>query len=151
MFKRRKLFQLVGAAVAMYFGVSHSKQVTGKPFRPYPLDPVSPGNFRKKLFVPVASGPFGILDVAGPLKIRATEASFPFLPKHDSPFLLYQTEHAGKAYQNPIFRIERGSRFSASLNNELKEPTIIHWHGLHTPAAMDGHPSATIKPGASYN
>lgn len=151
MFKRRKLFQFVGVAAGMYFGVGHSKEVAGKPFRHYPLDPVTAENFKKTLFIPVGSGPFGVLDVVGPLKIRATEASFPFLPKHDSPFLLYQTEHAGKAYQNPIFRIERGLRFSASLNNELKEPTIIHWHGLHTPAAMDGHPSTTIKPGARYN
>ena len=151
MFKRRKLFQFAGVAAGMYFGVSHSKEVAGKPFRHYPLNPVTAENFKRKLFMPVGSGPFGVLDVIGPLKIRATQASFTFLPKHDSPFLLYQTEHAGKAYQNPIFRIERGSRFSASLNNELKEPTIIHWHGLHTPAAMDGHPSTTIGPGAQYN
>ena len=151
MFKRRKLLQFAGMAVGMYSGVGHSKEMAGKPFRHHPLDPVTTVNFQKKLFVPVGSGPFGVLDVVEPVKIRATEASFPFLAKHESPFLLYQTEQAGKAYQNPIFRIERGSRFSASLTNELKEPTIIHWHGLHTPAAMDGHPSTTIGPGARYD
>ena len=65
--------------------------------------------------------------------------------------MLYQTEHAGKAYQNPILRIESGSRFTASLDNALPEPTIIHWHGLHTPAAMDGHPASTIAPGGRYD
>ena len=151
MFKRRTLFRFAGAAAGMYVGVGRSTELTRKPFRHYPLDPVSAENFRKKLFMPVGSGAFGVLDVVGPLKIRATQASFPFLPKHESPFLLYQTEHAGKAFQNPILRIERGSRFSAVLENELKEPTIIHWHGLHTPAAMDGHPATTIAPGARYN
>ena len=155
MLKRRQLFQLAGVAAWMYSGVGHSKGVAEVPFRHYPLDPVAAANFRQKLFVPSASGPFGVLDVVGPLKIRATAASFPILPGPKtpipSPFLLYQTEHAGKAYQNPILRIESGSRFTASLDNALPEPTIIHWHGLHTPAAMDGHPASTIAPGGRYD
>jgi blue copper oxidase len=65
--------------------------------------------------------------------------------------LLYQTDYAGKAYQNPILRIESGGRFTATLNNALKQPTIIHWHGLHTPANMDGHPRSTIAPGGRYD
>ena len=160
MFKRRQLFQIAGvAAVAgvggaawMYTGWHRSiGLVAGEPFRPYPFNPVAPENFQQKLFIPVASGPFGVLDVAGPLKIRATAASFGFLPGRDSPFLLYQTEYAGKAFQNPILRIERGARFTANLDNALSEPTIIHWHGLHTPAAMDGHPVNTIAPGGRYD
>ncbi len=149
------MFQFAGVAAWMYSGVGHSKGVAEVPFRHYLLDPVAAANFRQKLFVPSASGPFGVLDVVGPLKIRATVASFPLLPGPKtpipSPFLLYQTEHAGKAYQNPILRIESGSRFTASLDNALPEPTIIHWHGLHTPAAMDGHPASTIAPGGRYD
>ena len=138
----------------MYSGASHGKGVASVPFRHYPLDPVVAVNFQQKLYMPGGSGPFGVLDVAGPLKIRATAASFPILPGPispiPSPFLLYQTEYAGKAYQNPILRIESGSRFTVSLDNALPEPTIIHWHGLHTPAAMDGHPVNTIAPGGRY-
>ena len=159
MLQRRQLFQFAGVAgvaavggVAwMYYGAPRSSSVAGGPFRRYPFDPVALENFKQKLFIPVGSGPFGVLDVAGPLKIRATAASFAFMPAGESPFLLYQTEQAGKAYQNPILRMESGTRFTASLHNELKEPTIIHWHGLHTPAAMDGHPSSTIEPGARYD
>ncbi|MDP3354622.1 MAG: multicopper oxidase domain-containing protein [Polaromonas sp.] len=158
MLKRRQLFQFAGvAAVAaaggaawMYYGSPRSEALAGGPFRHYPFDPVAADNFQQKLFIPVGSGPFGVLDVAGPLKIRATAASFPLLPGRESPFLLYQTEQAGKAYQNPILRIESGARFTASLDNALQEPTIIHWHGLHTPAAMDGHPASTIGPGGRY-
>ncbi|NMM11774.1 MAG: multicopper oxidase domain-containing protein [Polaromonas sp.] len=150
MLKRRQLFQFVGAAALMYSGAGYSKELAAKPFRHYPFDPVAAENFQNKLFIPGTSGPFGILDVTGPLKIRATAASFSILPGHESPFLLYQTEHAGKAYQNPILRLESGARFTASLDNALTEPTIIHWHGLHTPAAMDGHPGSTIAPGGRF-
>ncbi len=159
MLQRRQLFQFAGvAAVAaaggaawMYYGSPRSSPVVGGPFRHYPFDPVALENFKQKLFIPVGSGPFGVLDVTGPLKIRATAASFAFMPAGESPFLLYQTEQADKAYQNPILRMESGTRFTASLHNELKEATIIHWHGLHTPAAMDGHPASTIAPGAKYD
>jgi blue copper oxidase len=159
MLQRRQFYQLAGvAAVAgvggtawLYYGSRHSANMATAPFRPYPFDPVAPDNFQQKLFIPVASGPFGVLDVAGPLKIRATAASFPMLPAKESPFLLYQTEHAGKAFQNPILRIESGARFTASLDNALTEPTIIHWHGLHTPANMDGHPVNTTAPGGKYD
>ena len=159
MMQRRQLFQFAGvAAVAaaggaawVYYGSQRSTAVAGGLFRHYPFDPVALENFKQKLFIPVASGPFGVLDLAGPLTIRATAASFAFMPGGESPFLLYQTEQAGKAYQNPILRMESGKRFTASLHNELQEPTIIHWHGLHTPAAMDGHPASTIGPGAKYD
>ncbi len=155
MLTRRLMVQLAGAAVAGYTGISYGLETSKGKFRHYSFDPVAAQNFKQKLFIPVASGPFGVLDVVGPLKLRATAASFPILPgpkaQAPSPFLLYQTEYAGKAFQNPILRIESGARFTASLQNELAEPTIIHWHGLHTPAAMDGHPSTTIAPGARYD
>ena len=154
MLQRRQLFQFAGVAAVAGAGgavwMYYESRRSGGPFRHYPFDPVAAANFQQKLFIPVGSGPFGVLDVAGPLKIRATAASFPLLPGRESPFLLYQTEQGGKAYQNPILRIESGARFTASLDNALQEPTIIHWHGLHTPAAMDGHPASTIGPGGRY-
>jgi hypothetical protein len=105
MLQRRKLFQFadvaalagVGGAAWMYYGSRHSTSMAAEPFRPYPFDPVAPENFQQKLFIPVANGPFGVLDVAGPLKMRASAASFPLLPAKESPFLLYQTEYAGKS------------------------------------------------------
>ena len=159
MLKRRQIMQIGGVTAALgvggtawnYYGSRHSAAMANKPFRPYPLDPVTPENFQQKLFVPVDSGPLGVLDVAGPVKIRATAANFPLLPGKESPFLLYQTEQAGKVFQNPILRIESGARFTASLDNAMKEPTIIHWHGLHVPANMDGHPVNTTAPGGRYD
>ncbi len=158
MINRRKLFQfsgvvaLVGAGAAAwtYFGGYRLNAAGTAPINPYPFDPIRAENFQQKLFIPGASGPFGVLDVAGPLQLRATAATFPILKGQPSPFLLYQTEQAGKAYQNPILRIESGARFQATLSNELKEPTIIHWHGLDVPGDMDGHPASTIAPGGRF-
>jgi len=135
----------VGGAAWMYFRGYRFNAATA-PVSPYPFDPIREENFQQKLFIPGGSGPLGVLDVGGPLQISASAASFPILGGQASPFLLYQTEQAGKAYQNPILRIESGARFQATLHNALQEPTIIHWHGLHTPAAMDGHPASTIGP-----
>ena len=154
---RRKFFLLSGAvafagaggAAWLYFGgrrFDTANPIVG----PYPFDPIREENFQQKLFSPGGSGPFGVLDVGGPLQINASAASFPILQGQASPFLLYQTEQAGKAYQNPILRIESGARFSATLHNALQEPTIIHWHGLDVPAAMDGHPASTIGPGGRF-
>ena len=159
MISRRNFFQISGAVALVgaggiawtYFG-GHRLNVAGTaPISPYPFDPIRAENFQQKLFIPGDSGPFGVMDVGGPLQIRATAASFPILKGQVSPFLLYQTEQAGKDYQNPIFRLESGNRFQATLHNTLPEPTIIHWHGLHTPAAMDGHPASTIGPGGRYD
>ena len=159
MTNRRHVLQFVGvAAVAAVGGAawvsygprSTRGQAIGPP-KSYPMDPLTSGNFQQKLFMPGAGGPLGVLDVTGPLTIKAAEASFALLRGRDSPFLLYQTTHAGLPYQNPILRIESGERFTATLSNSLSQPTIIHWHGLHTPADMDGHPASTISPGKRYD
>lgn len=40
----------------------------------------------------------------------------------------------------PTLRPRRGQRVRIELLNELPEATTIHWHGLHVPKDMDGHP-----------
>jgi len=158
MLRRRQLLQFAGvAAVAgtggaawMAYRPDRAAARVAASFKNYPSDPVDAANFQQKLFMPGAGGPLGVLDVAGPIRIKAGAASFALLPQRESPFLLYQTDYSGKAFQNPILRIESGGRFTATLDNALKQPTIIHWHGLHTPANMDGHPRDTIASGGSY-
>lgn len=53
-------------------------------------------------------------------------------------------------YLGPIIRVRRGQRVRIDLINELPESTIIHWHGLHVPDTMDGHPRFAIAPGERY-
>lgn len=54
------------------------------------------------------------------------------------------------AYLGPIIRVRRGQRVRIDLINGLPESTIIHWHGLHVPEAMDGHPRFAIGAGERY-
>ena len=47
----------------------------------------------------------------------------------------------------------RSSRSAASTcastsTNSLDEPTTVHWHGMHLPAAMDGGPHQMVEPDA---
>ncbi|MGD9658445.1 MAG: multicopper oxidase family protein [Methylocystis sp.] len=54
------------------------------------------------------------------------------------------------AYLGPQLRFSKGQKVRIRLRNELPEETITHWHGLHVPMLMDGHPSAAIDPGETY-
>lgn len=53
-------------------------------------------------------------------------------------------------YLGPVIRVRRGQRIRIDLVNGLPESTIVHWHGLHVPDDMDGHPRFAIAPGARY-
>jgi FtsP/CotA-like multicopper oxidase with cupredoxin domain len=56
------------------------------------------------------------------------------------------TDIAG-SYLGPIINLQKGQQVRINLHNNLDEPTVTHWHGLHVPANMDGHPMYTIDPG----
>jgi blue copper oxidase len=152
---RRKFLQSSASLLAVGSGMAligcGGNSTADAAFKPYPNDPVRPENFINPLFIPGAEGPFGVLNVTDlPLTLNTRAATFPILGRRASPFLLYETSYGDNAYQNPIFKIKRGGRFTATLQNGLNEPTIIHWHGLHIPAKMDGHPNDSIGPGANY-
>ncbi|MFG1420528.1 multicopper oxidase family protein [Roseixanthobacter liquoris] len=49
----------------------------------------------------------------------------------------------------PGLTLEAGSSFDVALSNRAGEPTLIHWHGLTPPWAMDGvpdNPAALLPP-----
>ncbi len=53
----------------------------------------------------------------------------------------------------PILRATEGDQVRINVKNNLKESTVVHWHGLIVPNAMDGVPYVTqepITPGASH-
>lgn len=54
----------------------------------------------------------------------------------------------------PTLRVRRGDEVRVRLYNDLPEPTLVHWHGLRLPNAMDGVPHLTqhpIGPGESFD
>ena len=54
------------------------------------------------------------------------------------------------SYLGPILRVKKGQRVRVRFENRVDEPTIVHWHGLHVPPEMDGHPRNAIHPGGTY-
>src|SRR4051812_8095081 len=40
----------------------------------------------------------------------------------------------------PILRWREGDTVTLAVTNRLVEPTSIHWHGIRSPAGMDGLP-----------
>ena len=53
----------------------------------------------------------------------------------------------------PWIRVEPGDRVRVVLRNELPQSTVIHWHGIEIPNAMDGVPDVTqppVKPGEEF-
>jgi len=46
----------------------------------------------------------------------------------------------------PTLRVRQGEEVKVRLLNELDQSTVVHWHGLRLPNAMDGVPHLTQKP-----
>jgi FtsP/CotA-like multicopper oxidase with cupredoxin domain len=51
----------------------------------------------------------------------------------------------------PTLEVHEGDRVIVHFTNELPEPTTIHWHGIHLPAAADGSPFYPVPPGGHYD
>ena len=54
------------------------------------------------------------------------------------------------SYLGPVLRLRKGQKVRVRFFNGLSEPTIVHWHGMDMPAAMDGHPRLVIAPGREF-
>ncbi|KJS33139.1 MAG: hypothetical protein VR64_04215 [Desulfatitalea sp. BRH_c12] len=54
------------------------------------------------------------------------------------------------SYLGPTFRLKKGQKVRIRFLNLLPYDTIIHWHGLHVPDLMDGHPRLVVGLGSSY-
>jgi FtsP/CotA-like multicopper oxidase with cupredoxin domain len=54
------------------------------------------------------------------------------------------------SYLGPVLRVNQGQKIRIVFQNALPARSIIHWHGLHVPADMDGHPRFVVPPGGQY-
>jgi FtsP/CotA-like multicopper oxidase with cupredoxin domain len=50
----------------------------------------------------------------------------------------------------PVIRARNRQKLRIHFVNRLPEDSIVHWHGLHIPQKMDGHPMYAIRPGARF-
>ena len=102
--------------------------------------------------VPVTEGSF--TDALSFPGIQSNNASLVAQPT--SGGLYNGNKLAGYGYQSngilgPTLKFNSGESLSVNVQNNLPEATNIHWHGLAAPADMDGHPTALIQSGASFN
>ncbi|MGD8992415.1 MAG: multicopper oxidase domain-containing protein [Desulfobacterales bacterium] len=54
------------------------------------------------------------------------------------------------SYLGPIIRVRQHQKVRIHFKNDLPARSIIHWHGLHVPASMDGHPRDVIPTGETF-
>ena len=64
-----------------------------------------------------------------------------------SPGVATKTWGFNSAYLGPTLVAKSGEDVMVNVHNELGEPTTLHWHGMHLPAAADGGPHSLIAAG----
>ncbi|GAA2128437.1 multicopper oxidase family protein [Streptomyces synnematoformans] len=88
------------------------------------------------------------------LGIRAGETEFrPGQPTPTWGFTSPATAAADRwpgTYLGPTLRAERGEKVRVEVANRLDEPSTVHWHGMHLPAAMDGGPHQMVDAGGAW-
>lgn len=50
----------------------------------------------------------------------------------------------------PTLHLRRGQKVRIDFINQLAQPSIVNWHGLHVPADMMGLPRYQVAPGGRY-
>ena len=55
------------------------------------------------------------------------------------------------SFPGPTIRMRKGDMFSLNYVNQLNESSNIHWHGITSPAGMDGHPKYAADSGKSLS
>ena len=96
------------------------------------------------------------LDIA----LKATAAESSILPGNPTRVWSYRAQllkgdpasliHLERSYLGPIIRARTGQNVRIRFTNDVADETIVHWHGLHVPADMDGHPRLVIPKGKTY-
>ena len=94
------------------------------------------------------------------ISLQAARASYDTLPGGETRVWQYQgsllqgpptsLQTLPDSYLGPILRLRRGQTLKVHFENQINEPSIIHWHGLSVPDEMDGHPRHAIEHGQSY-
>ena len=79
-------------------------------------------------------------------ELTAQEGEFEIIPG-----TMTKTWGFNGPYLGPTLYMRRGEKIEMTVNNEVPEPTVVHWHGLHLPAAADGGPALMFDPGTSWS
>ena len=94
------------------------------------------------------------------LRLTAKPVSVNILPGSPTNVYSYQADlitgnngavqDVENSYLGPVFRVKTGDKVRVRFTNEIERESVIHWHGLHLPPEMDGHPMYAIPPGQEF-
>ncbi len=94
------------------------------------------------------------------IELKATAGEVPILPGKPTSVWQYKAKvHKGdsnrlielpRSYLGPIIKVNQGEKIRVRFINQIPDESIVHWHGLHVPAIMDGHPRYVIPQGQTY-
>ncbi len=81
------------------------------------------------------------------VNLTAAETTWQFMAGIDTTVYAYNGSIPG-----PTIEAEVGNTVIVNFTNNLPEPTTIHWHGVDTPASMDGShiAQAWVQPGGTF-
>jgi FtsP/CotA-like multicopper oxidase with cupredoxin domain len=83
------------------------------------------------------------------LQAEPAEAALMDEPGRMTPVWAYNARTPG-----PVLRVRRGAKLRVRLQNNLQQPTSIHWHGIRINNDMDGVVGLTqeaVPPGATFD
>lgn len=129
---------LAAGTVALLLGLAGCGLVPGS------VTPVDEVEFTNELAIPPLA-PSRVVDGTRVFSLTAQEGTTEFLPGVET-----RTWGFDGPYLGPTLRAERGERVAVEVTNDLDEPTSVHWHGMHLPAAMDGGPHQEVEPGETW-
>ena len=141
MFNRRQFLQITGAGAAGLMAGGLPSLINNEGAR-------------------AASNPEGEFIPDLDIALKATPAEVPILPGNLTDVWHYQGHvikgsrasliNLERSYLGPIIRTRTGQKVRIRFTNDIADKSIVHWHGLHVPADMDGHPRLAIPRGETY-
>ncbi len=155
MISRRHL--LTRGAAALAGGAAFFQRLTGRAdaveATPAPPADPPPANKARRAYTPVttpngSSLPFVLKDGVKEFHLVAEPVKREFSPGVVINCWGYNGQTPG-----PTIEAVEGDRVRILVTNKLPEPTSVHWHGVITPAGMDGVAGVTqraIPPGETY-
>ena len=94
------------------------------------------------------------------VELKATPGEVPIFPGKPTSVWQYKAKvirgdsnkliEFPRSYLGPIIKANKGEKIRIRFINQIPDESIVHWHGLHVPAIMDGHPRHVIPQGQSY-
>ncbi len=157
MTRRKFLGTLAGAGAASLGGPLWRQPVFAAMDEGHKTAPVSAPSaaparqFINRLRLPGASGLYAAVAGKDVKQITVSELSFEVLPKLSSPFWAYVADVGGRQLLNPTLLARPGDEIKLRMVNRLKQPTIIHWHGLTNDERNDGSGMYQVDPGKSFD